>query len=144
MGNCFGIFKSSGSATMSTTNTDLQCSVCCEELLMDSVIVLSEWCRCDHLLCLDCALAHYIQHQRSSCPFCLQVSKTLLVTTITHQKKKRLNTNNNNLLLLLYRVIYHEMNSHEWTMPVCTQLDGDEIRARIKKAAATGESSSPC
>ena len=138
MGNCFGSSNSQGGKRLSprpyetssmSTSSDISCPVCFDELRSDTMIVLSE---CKHILCLDCALKYYLQHQGQSCPYCRQVSNTLLVTTTLIQE-------NNNNLSPFTRVIYHEINSHEWRMPVSTQLDSDDIKGRILKAAVQVE-----
>ena len=81
--------------SLSDKYSNPMCPVCLDDLDTDSLIVMA---LCQHLLCLQCALGHYIVHLGSTCPYCRQVSPVLLVTTIEEgntETRQYLFSNNN-------------------------------------------------
>ena len=95
------------------------CPVCLEDLDSESIIVIAGECK--HLLCLECAVGHYIVHQGGSCPYCRQISRTMLITTTTVTQQQVTTT----------RPIYIS-STHDWYVDdMLTQCDTTAIINRL-------------
>ena len=55
------------------------CPICLEDLKAGNLLVIAAVC--NHVLCLSCALSHYVVHSGSTCPYCRQFFSRLLITT---------------------------------------------------------------
>ena len=94
-----------------------QCSICFDDFEADDLIVIA---LCNHRMCFQCSLDHYIVHGGSNCPYCRQVSCRLLVTIIEE-------TNHSSDLLQL-------IGNHEWRVAISPKVFPADINRLINEA----------
>lgn len=94
------------------------CPVCLEDIQANDLVVTFD---CNHLLCLQCALNHYIVHSGSSCPYCRHVSTTLVVAS-PHETD-----------YYSTKCIY-TIDSREWCVTMMGQLNSEYINDQIERS----------